>query len=114
MAEEGLIHLSVSDDILNEIEEVLQRPKFGWPEAEIEHALKQISRFCEHVEPKQRVDVVKDDPDDNRILECAIAGQSEYRVTGDKHLLNIGQFAGVKIVKPADFLDVLAQRGRSF
>jgi putative PIN family toxin of toxin-antitoxin system len=83
MAEEGMIHLSVSDNILNEIEEVLRRPKFGWPEAEIGRALKEIARFTEHVEPTQRVDVVKADPDDDRILECATAAKSEYLVSGD-------------------------------
>jgi putative PIN family toxin of toxin-antitoxin system len=112
MAEEGLIHLSVSDDILYEIEEVLRRPKFGWPEAEIAGALKQIARFCEHVEPKHRVDVVKDDPDDNHILECALAGKSEYLVTGDKHLLTIGTLGTVRIVTPADFVEIQAQHGR--
>jgi putative PIN family toxin of toxin-antitoxin system len=112
MAEEGLIRLTVSDAILNEIEEVLARPKFGWPPEEIDRALKQISRFCEHVEPKQRIDVVKDDPDDDCILECALAGKSEYLVTGDSHLLDIGQYQGVKIVTPAQFVEIMAQQGR--
>jgi putative PIN family toxin of toxin-antitoxin system len=112
MAEEGLIHLCVSDDILNEIEEVLRRPKFGWPEKEIERALKGISRFTQHVKPKYRIDVVKADPDDNRIMECALAGKSEYLVTGDNHLLDIGQFRGVKIMTPAQFVEMMAQQRR--
>jgi putative PIN family toxin of toxin-antitoxin system len=112
MAEEGQIHLSISDDIINEIDEVLRRPKFGWPAEEIHRALRAITRFTEHVEPKQRIDVVKDDPDDDRVLECAVAGKSEYLVTGDNHLLGIGQFRGVKIVTPADFVEIMAQQGR--
>jgi putative PIN family toxin of toxin-antitoxin system len=112
MAQEGRIRLCVSDDILNEIEEVLRRPKFGWQEKEIERALRGIARFTQHVKPKYRIDVVKADPDDNRILDCAIAGKSEYLVTGDNHLLDIGQFRGVKIVTPAEFLEIIAQQGR--
>jgi len=47
---------------------------------------------------------VKEDPSDNRILECAEAGGSEFIVTGDAQLLKLGQFAGMKILKPPEFL----------
>ena len=112
MAEEGQIHLAVSDDILEEIDRVLRREKFGWPDAEILRALTQISRFTEHVEPKQRIDVITEDPTDNRILECAAASGSEYLVTGDKHLLMLGQYQQVNIVTPADLIEIQAQQGR--
>jgi len=41
-------------------------------------------------------------PTDNRIIECAAASGSEYLVSGDKHLLKIGQWQGVSIIPPAD------------
>ena len=104
-----MIRLAVSEAILNEVERVLRRDKFGWPENEIERAVRQISRFAPHAEPNQPIDVVKDDPTDNRILECAAASESEYVVTGDKHLLNFGQYLEVKIVTPADFLEIYAR-----
>ena len=112
MAANGAIRLAVSDDILNEIERVLRRPKFGWPQEQIDDAIRRLGVFAEHVEPKQRVDVVKDDPTDNRILECAAASGSEYLVSGDKHLLKVGQYQGVKIVTPADFVEIAANLGR--
>ena len=112
MAEEGLIHVAISDAILDEVERVLKRERFGWPEEEIDKAIRHISRFAEHVEPTQRIDVVKDDPTDNRIIECAAASGSEYLVTGDNHLLKVGQYQGVKIVTPAEFIDIMAQQGR--
>lgn len=68
MAEDGVIHLAVSDAILDEVERVLRRDKFGWPDEEIDKPIKQITRFTEHVEPKQRIDAIKEDPTDNRIL----------------------------------------------
>ena len=98
MAEDGAIHLAVSDAILDEVERVLRRDKFGWPKEEIDKAIRQITRFTEHVEPKQRIDGVKEDPTDNRILECAAANGSHYLVSGDKHLLKLGQYQGIKIV----------------
>jgi len=112
LAESGAIHLAVSDDILDEVTRVLRREKFGWPEAEIDRALAQISLFAEHVEPKQRIDAITEDPTDNRIIECAVASRSEYLVTGDDHLLKLRQFGGTKIIKAADFLEIQAQPGR--
>ena len=112
LAESGAIHLTVSDDILDEVARVLRREKFGWPELEIDRALTQISRFTERVESKQRIDAIAEDPTDNRILECAIVSRSEYLVTGDNHLLKLGQFGSTRIVKPADFLEIQTQAAR--
>ena len=63
MAEDGAIHLAVSDAILDEVERVLRRDKFGWPEVEIDKAVRQITRFTEHVEPKQRIECRQRRPD---------------------------------------------------
>jgi predicted nucleic acid-binding protein len=60
---------------------------------------------------KQRIDAVKEDPTDNRILECAAASGSDYLVSGDKHLLKLGH-QGIKIVSPADFIQMQGQHGR--
>lgn len=112
MAEKGEIRLAISDDILAEVERVLRRPKFGWAQDEVDDAIRGLSAFADHVEPTQRIDLVKDDPTDNRIIECAAASGSDYLVSGDKHLLKVGQYQGVKIVTPADFLVIQAQQGR--
>lgn len=55
----------------------------------------------------QTLDVVKEDESDNRILECAVAAGSECILTSDKHLLRLGDYAGIRIIRPVDFL----QRG---
>ena len=75
-------------------------------------SIRQITRFTEHVEPKQRIDAVIEDPTDNRILECAAASGSDYLVSGDKHLLKLGQYQGIKIVSSADFIQMQGQHGR--
>jgi putative PIN family toxin of toxin-antitoxin system len=113
LAEEGEIKLAVSDAILDEVAKVLRREKFGWQEDEIRKALGQISGFSEHVDPKQRIDVITEDPSDNRILECAAASGSDYLVSGDKHLLKVGQYQRFKIVPPAEFIGIQSQQGRA-
>jgi putative PIN family toxin of toxin-antitoxin system len=47
-------------------------------------------------------------PDDNMVLECALAGHPEYIVSGDKDLLELKEFRGIRIVRPAEFLKLLA------
>jgi predicted nucleic acid-binding protein len=66
-----------------------------------------ISQISDSVAPTQQVDVIKDDPSDNRILECASAARSQYVVSGDKHLLRLKSFEGKPIVPVAEFLDIL-------
>jgi putative PIN family toxin of toxin-antitoxin system len=76
IAEDGAIDLAVSDPILDEVEEVLRRDKFSWPEEEVDKAIRHISRFAKYVEPTLRIDVVKEDLTDNRIIECAAVPQA--------------------------------------
>jgi len=59
---------------------------------------------CKLVKPSTCFDAVPDDPADNRLLECAVAGGADYIVTQDHHLLQLGQFAGVTILKASKFL----------
>ncbi|MCD4666521.1 putative toxin-antitoxin system toxin component, PIN family [archaeon] len=58
------------------------------------------------VEPKRRINVVKDDPDDDKIIEVAVEGKSDYIVSQDKHLLKIKQFEDIKIITPKEFLEI--------
>ena len=109
MAESGMIRMAVSVPILEEVCDVLQRDKFGFSKGEANAFVDALKSIALHVTPENRVDVMKVDPDDNRILECAVASRSDYLVTGDKHLLNIGQFRQVEIVKPSDFVMVAQQ-----
>jgi predicted nucleic acid-binding protein len=53
--------------------------------------------------------VVKEDPEDNRAPECAAAARAEFIVTGDKHLLQLEEYAGIRIMKVADFISCWLQ-----
>jgi putative PIN family toxin of toxin-antitoxin system len=110
LARAGLIQLTISDDILNEVTRVL-RDKFGWTEEAVSLARERIGDFSEKVSPSEKVNAVKKDPTDNRILECAVAGKSEYLITRDNHLLNIKSFKSTQIIKVADFLEMVRKQG---
>jgi hypothetical protein len=87
------------------------RDKFGWTEEAVSLARERIGDFSEKVSPSEKVNAVKEDPADNRILECAVAGKSEYLVTRDNHLLNIKSFKSTQIIKVADFLEMMRKQG---
>lgn len=61
-----------------------------------------LRTLTNRVTPTRTVAVV-DDPDDDRIIECALAGGSEYILTNDKALLRVKEFEGIKIMRTADF-----------
>jgi len=69
-----------------------------------------ILEKSELVVPKRKVCAIKDDPDDNKFIETALESKADYIVTQDKHLLNIKEFEGIKIVSPEEFLIHLKNR----
>jgi putative PIN family toxin of toxin-antitoxin system len=91
--------LFLSKEILDEVEEVISRKKFGFTEQKISSALEAILSFCE-INPGIKVDVIKSDPDDNKILEFAIACKASYIVSGDSHLLDLKEYVTIKIINP--------------
>ena len=56
------------------------------------------------VEPPETLAVVTADESDNRYLECAVAGGARYVVTGDEHLLQVGEYQGITVLSPAAFV----------
>jgi len=100
------IELYTSVPILTETATVLHR-KFGWEDEKTRELVQAISRVARVLRPTSRLHVVTDEPD-NRILECAIQANAAYLVTGDQHLLTLGHYEDVKIIRLGDFLEVLA------
>ena len=95
------VQIYSSVEILSEYQEVLKKD-FDYSDKEISYIVEKIFTFTTLIKPKKRVDVVKDDPDDNKIIECAIESSSKNIITYDKHLLNIGEYEGIKIIKPKE------------
>lgn len=59
------------------------------------------------VYPKEKVNVVKDDPDDDKFIEAALEGNADYIVSQDNHLLKLKGYKGIKIIEPGSFLELL-------
>lgn len=66
--------------------------------------LSRIQGYATVVKPTITLDAVPDDPDDNRVLECALAGDADFIVTGDKHLLRLGAYKHIPILTVRKFL----------
>ena len=94
--------LIVSRAILDELLSVLAR-KFARDREELARVAVFVSNLAETVETSEELAVLSDEPD-NRILECALAGSAEAIVTGDRAMLALGEFRGVKILSLADYL----------
>lgn len=105
----GEIELHTSAFILAELDRIL-REKFGFSARETITRVRLIRSLARLVIPTERISVVTAKDDDNRIIECALAAQADYLVTGDKkHLLPLKTYRSVKIVSPSQFLELLQQ-----
>ena len=100
---DGQFQLVISPNILSEYLDVLGR--FVSPDAlqQWVETLTDPTRV-RLVEPSDVVNVIREDPADNRFLECAIAAEADAIVSGDHHLLALKEFRGIPIVTPAAFL----------
>jgi uncharacterized protein len=98
----GELTLIVSRPLLAELGRVLI-DKFDWEPRHAEEVLAQLVRVGEFVEPQEMVADIADDPDDNRVLEAAAEGDADLVVSGDRHLLALGSWRDIPIVKPAEF-----------
>ncbi len=101
----GTVENAVSLEILAEAGNVLVRPKFGLSPEQVTQAIDVFSEISLLVTPARQVDVVKNDPSDNRILEAAEAAKADFIVSGDKHLLGLQSWNGIEILSPTDFLE---------
>ena len=112
LARQGEVEICLSDDILEEIKRTLLRPKLqkihkARPE-EIERFLQAFTEVAVLVSGTVEVDPVEGDPDDTKILACAVEGQADYVISGDHHLTDLGSFHGIPIVNPDAFLTIMA------
>lgn len=99
---DGRLELLTSSAILTELADKLGGV-LGFEAAAVEEVVRQMVRLGTVIRPKRRLEVVADDAD-NRVLECAVEGAADLIVSGDHHLLDLGSFEGVGIVRVAELL----------
>ncbi|MCL6479926.1 MAG: putative toxin-antitoxin system toxin component, PIN family [Peptococcaceae bacterium] len=110
MVLESRLELCLSAQILSEFYRVSKYPKFGFTNSEIDGFIGRLLPNVILIEPSQKLCVIADDPDDDRIIECAMEGKASYIVTGDRHLLNLGHYEGIKIIRAPEFLQIIEKR----
>ena len=98
--------MTTAPAILREIAGVL-REDLQWQATDIVAHLKLVARIAEIISPKVSLQVIAEDPTDDRILECALAGRADLIVSGDRHLRKLKSFRNIGIVQPSDFLRTL-------
>ena len=104
LATQRSFELIISKSIILEIEAVLKE-KFKWSKKQVSETLAYIKNISTLIKPNISISVIKEDPSDNKIIECAIFVGANYIVTGDKnHLLPLKEYKGIKIVSPSEFL----------
>ena len=107
--------LVVSEPILAEYhkalsyEPVLARHRMS--HEEIAEIVEGFREFAVLIEPNQKIEAIPDDPEDNKFLECALAGEAAYVVSGDAHLLALRHYQDIQILSPTAFLALLREEG---
>lgn len=103
--------LWTSEAILQDLARVLHYPhiqkKFNLSENDISDYLARLRANHFLSLDRLEVKVVREDPDDNIIVACALEADADYIITGDPHLLNLKEYRGIQIVTPRAFLEIL-------
>ena len=106
---DGEFQIIVSVPTLREFRETLLKypERFHMDSDEVQQEVETIRYFADFVDPDVDISAVADDPDDDKFLEAAVAGNVEYLVSGDQHLLDLDSYRGVDIVEPRTFYEEL-------
>jgi putative PIN family toxin of toxin-antitoxin system len=103
--------LVTSEPILEEVGRVLRYPRIsrrhGWPEKDVASFLDDVRHLAVLTPSELTLAVIAQDAADNRYLECAIEAEADCIVSGDHHLLELGEYRGIEVLTPRAFLDLL-------
>jgi putative PIN family toxin of toxin-antitoxin system len=108
LARSGIVQAVYCPPMVAELAQKL-RQVFGFSENRIQAVLHDLRRVAQHVEIAGDLRVVSDDPEDDMFVECAIVAGAQVIVSGDHHLLDLGEYAGIQILSAAEFLTRFAQ-----
>jgi putative PIN family toxin of toxin-antitoxin system len=103
----GKFKLIITDEIAREYLDVINRPKFKIPQVEILTTTEYLLQNAEFVTPLEEILVIVADATDNKFLEAAVAGNVNFIVSGDNHVLELGSFRGIPILTAKEFIDLL-------
>lgn len=92
-----------SSAIIEEIKEVLTRD-FEWDDVSVSTAIEIILDIVTLVNPRVTITLVNEDPDDNKIIECAVESKANSIITYDKHLLKYNHYCRINIILPSEYV----------
>lgn len=101
----------ITPDIFEEVRRVISYPKLKFSESLQIKILEFVLFYSEFIESRKRITFIDEDPDDNKLLECAIEAKAEYIISGDPHLLRLNKFKDIKIIGADEFLNIFSKRG---
>ena len=107
MGIDGKYKILTSKETLDELSEVLQRQKFKMTGGEIIRIVSALMKTGENVRVTSNFEVLRNDPDDNIIINTAHDGNADYIVSGDKDIKDLKNFKKIKIVSVDKMLKIL-------
>jgi hypothetical protein len=100
----GTVKAYTSPALLHELHDVLMRRKFRLRQEQVNAMMELVRETFVCVSPEKELSVIVDDPDDDRVLEAALAARAPVIVSGDSHLISLGSWRSIEILNPADFV----------
>ena len=100
----GLDELYITNEILDEIEEVMARPNFKTAPQTIDVYIKAIEKIGKKIFTSGKITGICRDKDDDAIIECGVLPSADYLITGDNDLLVLEKYETMKIVSASDYL----------
>lgn len=99
LADKKIITLITSKEILRELKQKLLT-KFEYTDEQADLLISRVKKIATITYPKDKIKVVSRDPDDNKILECAVSGNADLIVSADQDLIHLKEFKGIPIIHP--------------
>lgn len=102
--QKNAVSVLMSSEVLKEYAKALGYPKFKLTKSDTRGILEQeLLPYVYPLKIKRSLHIITEDPSDNKFLELAVTGKADFILSGDKHLLDLNNFRGIKIISPAEF-----------
>src|SRR3989344_4859260 len=107
LADQGKVRIIISSEILREFISVISRKKFGFPQKNIDRAVHRLVHIADILISPIPLEIVSADPDDDKVVSCAITSKCDYIVSGVHHLLDLKVCKGIPVTSPAEALRII-------
>lgn len=103
----GRAVLCLTQEVLEEYLRVMARLPIA-PETQSKLvAILQEKRNIELVTPSRHHAVIREDPEDDKFIDCAVEAKADYIISGDEHLLRVKGYRSIPIYSPKEFLQLI-------